>query len=58
MKEQWGRYAVLNFGLVTESLQRAKVESKKKPRDVIFNDRVDFSNLQDAETRNGDCSPS
>jgi hypothetical protein len=43
MKEQWGRYAVLNFGLVIpESLQRAKVESKKKPRDVIFNDSVDF----------------
>jgi hypothetical protein len=52
MKEQWKRYAVLNLGLVIpESLLHAKVASKKKPRDVIFNDRVAFY-LQDAETRN------
>jgi hypothetical protein len=43
MKEQWERYAVLNLGLVIpESLLRAKVESKKKLRDVIFNDRAVF----------------
>jgi hypothetical protein len=44
MKGQWERYAVLNLGLVIpESFVRAKVESKKKLRDVIFNDAPIFT---------------
>jgi hypothetical protein len=45
MKGQWERYAVLNLGLVIpESFVRAKVESKKKLRDVIFNDALSTLN--------------